>query len=184
MIIDPVTARWTGALFNLAKRQDALEAVQKDMQQLGAEVASGAVRHWLIAGKGTADERKAKLAPLLDTFHETTKNLVHLLFDRGRQEVLIGMPEAFRQRMMREEGVLEGIVESAHELGQAEIDSLAAALGKRLGKRVSLDSRLRPELIGGVRVIVASRMIDFSVQGRLETLRRKLIEAPLPVGAA
>jgi hypothetical protein len=33
-------------------------------------------------------------------------------------------------------------------------------------------------------VIVASRMIDFSVQGRLETLRRKLLAVPLPVGAA
>lgn len=184
MITDPVTARWTAALFNLAQRQGALESVQQDVDRLAAEVSVQGVRDWLVVGKGTIEERKAKLAPLVGGFHDVTRNLVHLLFDRGRQEVLIGLPEAFRQRLLEEEGAVEGVVEAAHELGEAERESLAAALGKRLGKRVLLSSRVNADLIGGVRVIVASRMIDFSVQGRLDTLRRKLLEAPLPVGAA
>lgn len=184
MIPDPVTARWTEALFNLARRQGILEDVKRDVVQLAAEVASPHVRAWIVIGKGTSEERKARLEPLLSTFHPVTASFVRLLFDRGRQEVLVGMPEAFRRRILQAEGTVEGVVEAAHELGDAERESLAAALGRRLGKRVVLESRVNPELIGGVRVVVGSRMIDFSVQGRLEALRRKLLEAPLPVGAA
>ena len=60
--------------------------------------------------------------------------------------------------------------------------ALAARIGPLLGKQVTLKNRVVPELIGGTRVTVANRMIDSSVAGRLEGLRRAMLEAPL--GAA
>ena len=36
------------------------------------------------------------------------------------------------------------------------------------------------ELLGGVRVIVESKMLDASLAGRLEALRKNLLAAPLP----
>ena len=50
----------------------------------------------------------------------------------------------------------------------------------RLGKEVVLTSRINEDLVAGVRVYVGSQMIDQSVQGRLEDLRKKLEAAPLP----
>jgi F0F1-type ATP synthase delta subunit len=46
-----------------------------------------------------------------------------------------------------------------------------------------LKNEIRPELVGGVRVIVASRMLDSSVQGRLAGLKKRMEEAPLPSAA-
>jgi F-type H+-transporting ATPase subunit delta len=43
-----------------------------------------------------------------------------------------------------------------------------------------LTNRVVPELIGGARVVAGTRMFDGSVQGRLEALRRNLLQAPLP----
>ena len=43
---------------------------------------------------------------------------------------------------------------------------------------------VNPTLVGGVRVFVAGKLIDYSVQGRLSGLRRKLLDARLPAGAA
>ena len=57
-------------------------------------------------------------------------------------------------------------------------------LGGELGKTVRLSQRVAPDLLGGVRVFVGSRMIDGSAVGRLEGLRRQLLDAPLPTPAA
>jgi len=45
---------------------------------------------------------------------------------------------------------------------------------------IDLSDRVVPELIGGVRVVVESRMIDSSLAGRLEGMRKTLLAAPLP----
>ena len=62
------------------------------------------------------------------------------------------------------------------------MDELAAAIGQELGKEVYLKNEVDPGLVGGVRVFVDNRMIDNSVQGRLDGLNRKLREARLGAG--
>ena len=60
--------------------------------------------------------------------------------------------------------------------------AMASAMGRRLGKQVLLKNEVDPDLVGGVRVFVDNRMIDNSVQGRLDGLQRKLREARLGAG--
>ena len=184
MNLDPVTTRWAGALFNLAKKGGALDDVGRDLERVGAEMKSAAVRAFLLGGNATQSEKVAKFEGLVSSFHPLTRNFVSLLFDRRREEVLVGVHEAFQRRLEDEQGVAQGVVESPHTLGPAELDQLETALGAQLGKRVRLTTRTNSDLVAGVRVIVGSHMIDYSVQGRLDGLRRKMLEARLPVGQA
>ncbi|MCP3917091.1 MAG: ATP synthase F1 subunit delta [bacterium] len=181
--LDAVTTRWAGALFNLAHKAGALDDVSRDMERIGAEMKSSAVRAFFL-GKASLDEKRAKLGGVSSDFHPLTKNFVNLIFDRRREEVLLDVAEAFDRRRNADAGVAIGIVESAHPLGTAELDQLTTALGERLKKTVKLSHRTNPDLVAGVRVIVGSQMIDYSVQGRMDGLRRKMMEARLPVGQA
>ena len=65
-------------------------------------------------------------------------------------------------------------------LGAGEIASLATALGARLGKTVTLENRVADHVLGGVRVIVGSQMVDHSLRGRLDGMKKKLGSAALP----
>jgi F-type H+-transporting ATPase subunit delta len=80
-------------------------------------------------------------------------------------------------------GAVEGRVESARPLGSGELAELAVSLGSKLGKEVLLENVVVPTLVGGVRVFVAGKMIDYSVQGRLAGMRRKLMNARLPASS-
>ncbi len=188
MILDPVTTRWTEALFRLAKRQGSLEAVQADIERLGTEFARPAVRALIVGGgrratgpERSADERRAKLEQLAAGLHPLVRSFVSLVLDKRREEVLLQLAEAFRSRMLVERGAVEGVVESARALAPDEVTSLASALGRDLGKEVLLRNRTNPDLIGGVRVVFGARMLDRSVQGRLDALRGRLLAARLPV---
>jgi len=180
-LLDPVSARWAGALFNLARRQGALEPVRRDLERVAAELAVPRVRAFVL-GK-SSPERAEKLASLLASFHPLTRNFVRLALDRGRGPVLLHAAEAFRRRALAEEGVLEGVVESARALDSSELSALEGTLGARLGARVRLSQRTREELLAGVRVFVGARLMDQSVQGRLEALRRRLEGARVSAGA-
>jgi len=182
MRVDPVTARWTEALFVLARGAGVLEDVGRDMQRLGIEMSGAGVREYLLAGQVSRAEKLSKLEGVLTSFHPYSRNFVRLIFDRRREEVLLSIAEAFRQRSLEERGVVEGVVESSRPLNTAELIELASSLGARLGKQVSLSTRSNPELVGGVRIFVGASMLDHSVQGRLEGLRNRLEAVQLTTG--
>lgn len=177
---DPVTARWATALFNLAQSKGQVDEVGGDVAKLEAELASEPVKAYLL-GSGVADEEKlAKLEPVLGSCGPLVANFVRLLFEKDRVGVLEHLGAAFRARRLESEGIVQGHVESVRTLDDSQLQSLEQTLGARMGKRVQLEQRIVPDLVGGVRVFIGANMIDQSVQGRLESLRRKMVEAPLP----
>lgn len=184
MRVDAVTRRYADALYELAAEKGQLDAVRADVDALAVELDVPGVADWLFDARVEQAERRSKFALVTQTFSPLTQNLVQLLFDKNREGVLAHLESAFQARIRLEEGVAEGIVESPRPLGAGELAELEVSLGARLGKRVTLDNRMTSDLVAGVRVVVDNRMIDYSVQGRLEELRRKLLEAPLPSSEA
>lgn len=179
-LADPVAKRYAEAFFSLAQRRGCLTEVSADLRRLSTELAVPAVRSFLLDTRVELNQRRAKIGPLLEGFHELTQNLVNLVFDKRREQLLQNLPEAFRRCEMQAEGAVEGVVESPTPLGSEELARLSQAFGQVLGKRVQLENQVDSELLAGVRVTVDNRMVDYSAQGRLEGLRRKMLETPLP----
>jgi F-type H+-transporting ATPase subunit delta len=180
VIVDAVTTRYAGALYGLAQRTGVLAEVARDVESIERELASGASRTIVFNPRVEREAKRAQLAPLLARMQPLTRNFVQLLLDKNRVEVLRGVGDSFRRRALEERGAVEGVAETARAIGAAELATIAASVGARIGKQVELSNRVVPELVGGVRVIAANRMIDYSVQGRLDGLRRKMMDVKLP----
>lgn len=179
-MLDPVTIRWTEALFNLAKAKGELERVGADVERFARELSDSGLDATLLDARLSVAARREKVQPALRGTSELFRNFVSLLFDKRREAVLASLPQAFHRRSLLEAGRAEGVVESAQALDRAELDRIASALGRRLQKDLRLENRIVPELLGGVRVLVENKMLDHSLRGRLDGLRKRLLEAPLP----
>ena len=179
-MLSPVANRYAEALFSLAKKEGALEEVRRDVGRLAAEFSHPNVANFLLDARVPSGERRKRLSPVLDGMHELTRNFCGLVFDKRRESLLPELGEAFHRHVLEEHGAAEGYVESARPLEPQEIDRLAQAVGQQLGKKLSLENKVNPELLGGVRVIVGSRMVDFSLSGRLGGLKKRMLDAPLP----
>ena len=176
---DPVATRWAHALHALATSKGSLDAVRQDIQLLAGEMRNPKVREFLAQSSLPEAQMLKLLAPVTDKLSPLTQNTVKLAVARRRAALLVGLPEAFQRKEDELSGVLQGVVESARDLGKPEIEQLEQSLTKRFGKKVVLRPRKNSELIGGVRVFVGAQMIDQSVQGRLDVLSRKMRSAPL-----
>lgn len=177
--VDAVTARYAEALFELAREEGALAAVERDVESLAEALRQPGVAEWLVDARVPNAKKRARLAELSSSFHAMSKSFLELLLEKRRERVLRELGPAFRRLLLASRGEVEGRVESARPLGGSEIAELATHLSRLLGRKVLLQNRVVPELIGGVRVLVAGRLLDQSVVGRLEGLRRRLSEARL-----
>ena len=174
MILDPVTLRYAQALWNVALKSGALERVRADVRAL-----DGALKAQVFDPAILRDKRRALALSAVSGLHPLLQNFTGLLFDKHREDVLRGLSRAFHRMELESRNAVEGIVESARPIGEDLLASIAARMGQLLGKVVVLKNRIVPELVGGTRVLVANRMLDASVAGRLESLRRTLLDAPL-----
>ncbi len=102
---------------------------------------------------------------------------VRVLVDAKRIEVLAEIVSDFRERVLKEEGAVEGLVETASPLSESDLEGLRKIVETLFRKKVVFKSRINPKLIAGVRVHVMGKTLDTSLESSLQAMHRKLLQA-------
>ena len=105
---------------------------------------------------------------------EAAVNLVKLVVQNGRIEVLPQIAEQFELLRNRHEGTALARISSAFPMDDKQVAELLAGLEKKFGLKLKAEVTLDPSLIGGVRVAVGDHVLDTSVQAQLAGLRDTL----------
>ena len=103
----------------------------------------------------------------------TGELLTGLARHTGGRSYSHGIRELVEQAAQRSDKVV-ATVQSAVELTAEQFDRLSGALRRIYGRDVAVHVVVEPALLGGVRIQVGDEVIDGSVSGRLDTLRRTL----------
>jgi F-type H+-transporting ATPase subunit delta len=101
-------------------------------------------------------------------------NFVRTLADNRRLAFLPEISAQFETLKDEAQGVADVAVSSAATLDEAQQKKLAAALEKRLKRKVRLHTQVVPELIGGAVLRSGDLVIDGSLSTRLERIAYEL----------
>jgi len=175
-----VALRYASALFDLAREEDALDAVDADVRALREMLGESADLRRLVASPvfSAADQLRA-LSAVMDrtSIGGLTANFVKLVTMNRRLFALPGMLEAFAERLARHRGEVVAVVTSAEPLSEAQERALKDSLAEKAGGTIRLETHVDPTLIGGLVVRLGSQMIDTSVKTRLRGLSAAMKEA-------
>jgi F-type H+-transporting ATPase subunit delta len=97
-------------------------------------------------------------------------NLVGLLAENKRLNLLPEIVQLFEAMKAAHEGVLEAHVTTAFELSPAQMAGLLAKLEAKFGRKINATQSVDGELIGGVVIQVGDEVMDASVRGGLANL--------------
>jgi F-type H+-transporting ATPase subunit delta len=181
-----VVQRYARALLELAEQAGVVDAVSADLEALAGTIAEHEpLRTQLASPRVTRERKQAVLAKLLgDGGQDLVRRTVALMVDKGRAGQVLELAEVFGEVAREAAGKVVARVESAAPLDEDMRRRLVARLAELSGKTVTLEETVVPELMGGLRIVLGSQMIDGSLQRRLEAVREQLLRAPLGAGAA
>jgi F-type H+-transporting ATPase subunit delta len=172
--VSALAERYAAALFDLADEARALDAVADDLRQLRDMLAASPdlarlVRSPVLSraaqGKGIAAlAETAGLSPLV-------RNFLAVVARNRRLFAVPAMVEAFLAKLAGRRGEVTAEVTAAQPLSEAQLAALGEQLRRSVGRRVAVDVRVEPALIGGMIVKVGSQMIDGSLRSRLHRLQ-------------
>lgn len=168
--------RYAEAAFQLASRDDALDAVGDGLTLAVRFVGSGDALDVLRNPARPLVERIRLVDALLaKRVPGPVLKLVGLLVQRGKIDRLTAVEAEYRRLLNRERGVVAAVATSATPLDKAETQALADKVAQMTGRTVDLRVEVDEALIGGLTVRVGDTLYDASVRGRLERLRERLV---------
>jgi F-type H+-transporting ATPase subunit delta len=174
----PTTAarRYAEAAFQLARRDDAIDAWAEGLDLAAGLVSDERVRIFLDNPSSPLDERLGVLdKALAGKVPDGVLRLARLLATRRKIERLPAIAAEYRRLLNRERGVVEALVTSSKPLTADETEALRKKVGQMTDRTVDLRAQVDESLIGGLTVRIGDTLYDASVRGRLERLREQLV---------
>ena len=176
MAVQLTTTRYVKALFGVAGERNAREQVLEELTALGDLFESSPDLVGALRSPELSVEAKQRVLDGigLGTACETVRDFVAFCLERGRVEVVLEAPEEFRRLSREASGIVQATVESARPLTDELRGSIQAKLEELTAKTVEMKEEVVPELLGGIRVLIGSKMYDGSVRRRLDELATHL----------
>lgn len=165
------------AAFDIAVKNNAIEQWTQ-MLMLCAHVAENplmqaALDNPALNAQQCADLFNQVCAQQLDS---KGQNLIRLLAENDRLTLLPDIAALYHTYKVQAEGRVDAELISALKVGEDQKQAIVASLSKRLGKQVSLTTRIDRHLIGGAIVRAGDTVIDGSVRGRLNKMSSTLAD--------
>jgi F-type H+-transporting ATPase subunit delta len=117
------------------------------------------------------------LEELLGEADELVRNFLLLTAEKGRIGDVEEMAREFERLVAHEERRLDVELMTAYELSEEEAAEIVGQIERASGRKVEATRSVDPQLIGGVVLQAGSLRVDASVRGRLERLRRELVQS-------
>lgn len=163
------------AVFQMADANGQLKEWSAMLQTV-AMIATDADMQNII---GNASVNKEQLSQLIldvagDVLTESGRNLVKLLAENRRLDVIAEIVEQFETLKAEAEKTVEAEIVSAREVSAEQQKLIAEKLKARLGREVSLKCSVDESLMGGAIIKAGDMVIDGSVSGQLNKLSVEL----------
>jgi len=163
------------AVFKLADAQGKLA----DWSGVLANIAAVAADERIRAAVGDPNLSAAKIAGLFISvlsgkLSGDAENLVRVLAENGRLDVLAEIRTQYEALRNEREGVVEAEIYTAFDLEGAQLADLVARLEKNTGRKVRASVHVDKNLIAGVKVVLGDKVIDGSARAQLGALENAL----------
>jgi F-type H+-transporting ATPase subunit delta len=166
------------ALFESAMDNGVLEEMHEQLGMWADALAENKdLQTFFFSPSFTTAEKKDAIRRIIDGGDERFLNFLELLAERHRLPVTFRIRRAFDDLWREENKLLPVEVTSAVELDEALVSSIGKRIEERTGRRVELTAQVNPDIIGGLVLRVGNKVLDASVHGRLERLRRQITRA-------
>jgi F-type H+-transporting ATPase subunit delta len=176
---ESIAQRYSEALFGLAKDGNLVEPVTNELDRFVDMLARNSdLADFYNSPVVDRDEKIKLLVSVLDgRLHELTLNFIVLLVRKRRENIVTIVARQMHQLLDRQAGRAVAAIATPLPLEHSQLQELAQRLGAVYDATVIPETKISPELLGGLVVQVGDRYVDASVSGKLEELRRHLLES-------
>ncbi|MBN2739032.1 MAG: ATP synthase F1 subunit delta [Spirochaetales bacterium] len=178
MKITLVARRYATALFEIGEETNCIESITEDMLTI-EELISAAplIREYCFRRKhNQKDDREFISTAFTPYVSLYSQRLFKILAEHGRLSSLPFLPTAYMEILNQKKNRVTLEIESSRELLDSELKAIRQKMEKKIQKQIILKTKIRPELLGGFRIIWQNKILDYSAKGRFNQMRHEILD--------
>lgn len=170
-----VAYRYAKALIELAQEKNVLEQVHTDMQFFVQTIDNNRPLYLMLQSPIVPHAKKFNV--MRDLFqsrlHPITFSIFEIITRKNREEVLYSVAKAFHELYNRYKNIHVAHVTTTFPLDDSLRTQFRQMAGETLGKKIELEEKIDPSLIGGFILRVGDKQIDQSIKSKLQKLEQE-----------
>ena len=176
--MEEIAQVYAKSLFEVAKENDELDEIHDELGEFADALdESRDLQVFFFSPYFSAEEKKDGVDKVVDDGNEHFVNFLELVAERHRMPAIFRIRRVFDSMWKEENRLLEVRISSAVELDEDLIETIGKRIEDQTGRRIDLDANVDPDLIGGLVLRVGNKVLDSSVRGRLDRLRKEVAQA-------
>src|SRR5579883_173243 len=178
MLKGAIARRYAGAMFALALKQNTLDRTRADVKEIGELFALRKLAYLLREPKIPTKRKETALRQALeDKVLPTSLNLALLVVQRELVDIMPDIAREFEQMVLDYRNEAKAQVTTAAQLDEEQTATVKRALEKITNKKILMQTRVDPSILGGLVARVGDHIIDGSVRQRLTALQQQLLNS-------
>ena len=176
--MEEIARVYATALFQAAKDRGKLDVIREQLAQfVDALHENREVQLFLFSPYFSSAEKIEGVKKAVTDAEPEFINFLALLLEKGRMPVIFRIQRQFNALWDREKKRLGVTVTSAVELDPEVTERIGKEIEEQTGNTVELNSRVDPDILGGLVLQVGNMVLDTSIRNRLEKLRKSVASA-------
>ena len=171
--MEDIAKVYSRSLFEVASEQDKLDEIHEELGEFADALEENReLQIFFFSPYFSTEEKKDGLKRAVSDADETLVNFLELLIEKYRMPAIFRIRRQLDERWEEEHKLLRVQVTSAIELDDKVVEQIGERVEEQTDRRVQLDSRVDPDILGGIVLRVGNSILDASIRSRLDQLRR------------
>lgn len=169
--------RYAQAVFELALEKGEPEVCQVGLSKVTNIVIDERIMGLLENPKLPFGTKTRLLKKGLGKVDTLILNVACLLMSRGKLKIIGDISNHYQRLLDAHHGIEHAELITAVSVDDEAKKRLSTRFAEMVGRKVVIDARVDPAIIGGFRVKISDTLIDGSIHNMLESLKKSLVEA-------
>lgn len=173
-----ISTRYARALYESAKKQKAENIVYESLREAVTVLQKSDQLNKIMQQPLLSKRQKKQYFNSLVSLRSVPvlNNFINIVFDNGREELLIFIFLKYFDLYCEEKNILSGKLITASEVASKTEKKLIGFLESITNGTLEMERQINPSIIGGFILEVNHQRWDASVSGQLKMLRNKFTE--------
>ena len=176
--MEEIATVYSRSLFEVAQEHDALDEIHDQLGEF-ADALDGnrELQVFFFSPYFSSQEKMEGIGKVVEGGNEYFVRFLEVLAERHRLPAIFRIRRAFDALWAEENKLLPVRITSAVELDEGTAKSIGERIEEQTGQRIELTQTVDPNVVAGLVIQVGNMVLDSSVRGRLEQLRKTVAKA-------
>ena len=173
-----LACRYAKAFFEFSQEMDKVEEVYKDIHLINYVFTSNKELRVTICSPIIRFDKKIAIMDSIFKPHVQSIALQYLtlVLKKGRECDIDLMCHEYEKLYKKSKNIVTLYIQSVEELKMEVVDTIREKIKSYTGKEIDTIEQINPDLIGGIRLQFNDYLIDASIQGYINKLRKELVD--------